>query len=526
MIGCGDAGSRLSAADGCVGTAVNNTRLHPLARWLARLVVLAGALLLLSGATAAPDALRRADALFAAGRYHAALAAYRDLARTAPHDPLPAARRGMVETVRGESEAAGRSLGFAIGRGLGGRDHDLARLYQGRAAAWAGKRGQAAQFWGTIGAASPLYPYRRVLEAESLLRAGEYPAAEAAYRAALDAGLPAAWRAQARTRLAALVAARDQAAARALLAEGDAPPPPPGGLLPRLLAWLAPEGDEPLAAPLLPRARPDAAQLAAALAAPPDVRPQLLGQLYLDAGMYALAEAQFAVVPGDSPAALAARAYAAYTRWLAGDRAGSIARLEALAASHPEEPRPRALLALTYLAGAEAERARQQLQTIQTMAPRAPDTHLAWAQWYAAHGDYLAAGDAYRQALRDAAPEQRGPYALAAAEFHLVAGAQLCNEGAPAAETAARLLPGRPRPLIVLAAARLRCGDPAGAHAAAAAALQLDPGSAEASYQLGRALAALGERAAARAAFVGAADLAPDTAWRERAETQIQALGL
>ncbi|HWQ12632.1 MAG TPA: hypothetical protein VNL77_07530, partial [Roseiflexaceae bacterium] len=114
------------------------------------------------------DALRRADALFAAGRYHDALAAYRALAAADSQSALVSARLGMVHAVRGELPAASRALGSAVHLGLDGQTLDLVRLYQGRVADAAGIPDEAAQFWGIVGERSPLHSLRRMLEAERL----------------------------------------------------------------------------------------------------------------------------------------------------------------------------------------------------------------------------------------------------------------------------------------------------------------------------------------------------------------------
>jgi tetratricopeptide (TPR) repeat protein len=448
------------------------------------------------------------------GRYHDARGAYAALVARAPDFALARARLGMVYAVRGERTAAGESLARAIGLGLVGRDRDLARLYQGQVAAGSGLRDESAQVWRTIGARSPFYPLRGILEAEQLLFTGDYAGAEAAYRAAQAKALPPGWRALVEVRLVTLAASSDPAGALAELERAALP-----GNLPA-------SASDPFAEPLLPAAVPDARQLAEALRAAPDQRPQMLGQLYLSAGLYVLSEAQFAAVAPDSPSALAAAAYAAYARWNSGDRAEGLRRLNALVLAHPEEPRARALLALAYLSNRDQDGARAQLEVARTLAPRAPDTHLAWGQWYAAQHDYVAAAEEYRRALGDAAPEERGTYALALARFHLDTSVRVCEAGRPAAEEAARLRPDDIRAWVAVAAARFMCGDPDGARSAAARVLQRNPSSAEASYYLGRALAALGDRPAARAALVNAADLAPTSPWRERAETQIATLGL
>jgi tetratricopeptide (TPR) repeat protein len=352
------------------------------------------------------------------------------------------------------------------------------------------------------------------LEAENLLALADYAGAEASYRAAAAAGLPSEWRALVATRLALLRASSDPTAALVELEHVDTPwiSPAPAGLI--------------YAAALLPAADPDAAQLADALRAPAEQRPQLLGQLYLHAQLYGLAEAQFATIAPGSPGAIAAATYAAYTRWIAGDREEGLRRIEELVAAHPTDSRAHAVLALAYLATRDAPGAQTQLEIMRALAPRAPETHLAWAQWYAALHDYLAAAEQYRLALSDAAPDERGTYALALAHFHIDIALEPCENGLPAAEEAARALPSDPRAWTTLASARFGCGDPAGSRAAAEQALQRAPASAEASYYLGRALAALGDQPAARQALINAADLAPRSPWRERAETWIATLGV
>jgi Tfp pilus assembly protein PilF len=276
----------------------------------------------------------------------------------------------------------------------------------------------------------------------------------------------------------------------------------------------------------LPAADPNAGQLAEALRAPAEQRPQLLGQLYLHAQLYGLAEAQFASVAPNSPGAIAAATYAAYTRWVAGDRADGLRQLQAVVAAHPTDSRARALLALAYLATHDPASAQTQLEIVRAQAPRAPETHLAWAQWHAAQHDYLAATVEYRLALSDAAPAERGSYALALARFHIDIALERCENGLPAAEEATRALPSDPRAWATLASMRFGCGDAAGSRAAAEQALQRAPASAEAAYYLGRALAALGDRSAAQQALINAADLAPGSPWRERAEAQLTLLGL
>ncbi len=462
------------------------------------------------------DDLRRADALFSSRRYYDAFTLYRSLAARTPTFALAWARLGMVLAVRGDANAASSALGQAIGMGLTSEDQDLVRLYQGRVGEITGLHDEAAQFWGLIGQNSPFAPFAHVLLGESRLHSGDYSGAESAFRSALSYGLPENWRVFTHTRLALIRASSDPDGALAEIASIGKPVAPP---------WFSDHRDA-MVVPLLQATGPDTRQVAAALQAAPELRAQLLGQIYLQAGLYPLAEAQFAAVPGDSAGRPGVAVYAAYARWLAGDQAGGRQRLEALVASHPSDTRARAILALVALAANDPRSARAQLAIALTMAPADPDAHLAFAQWYTAQRDYVAAGDQYRAALAVAPTGQRGVYALAQARFHLDTGLDICETGLAAAVESVRLLPDDPQPLNVLAGIRLSCGDASGAREAAAGALSLDPASAEASYLLGKALGLLGERAAARRALVGAADLAPASSWRERAEAQIAVLGL
>lgn len=451
----------------------------------------------------ARDALRAADRLFVAGRYHEALAAYRPLDSMLPVAQL---RLGMLRALRGEHAPAERALRAAMQRGLDPASYHLALLYLGRALADSGRDELAGRTWLLLEdcrtpAACALRAPGRVLAAEEAMRRGDYLAAEAGYEAALAEPLPVAWAGLAAYRLALLHAPDDPAAAWDALA---APPPRP-----------AP--DNPLAAPLLPEPRDGPAQLAAVLRAPEGQRPQLLGQLYLGLGLYGLAEEQFVRVDPHGPEALSAAAYAAYTRWRAGDAQGGLARLEALVAAYPDEPRTRTLLALAYLDLDSSDAAREQIDTVARLRPGDPDVQLAWANWYAARREYDEASLAYGRALAQAPTGERGRYALLAANFHLASTYQLCERGLPLAELAAAALGAHAGAQTTLAAHRYHCGAFEGAVRAAQAARAAGAGP-DAAYYLGASLAALGDASDARAALIAAADLAPASVWRRRAE--------
>ncbi|MBK9944167.1 MAG: hypothetical protein IPP13_21405 [Kouleothrix sp.] len=485
-----------------------------LVRWARLLATLVLAALLLGVAARlafrpdARDDLRAADRLLYAGRYYDARAAYLALADRAPGLAEVWARLGIVSVVRGESQVADHAFVRALAAGARAPEAALIRLYQGQLAARAGHADLAGQFWSQIDPRSALGPYRLVLEAELALAQADYASAERGYRVALAGGLAAEWHALAYMRLALLRASSDPPGALAELA-------PAAAAIPLDNDWLA---------PLLP-STPDAQQLAGVLRAPPDQRAQLLGQIYLGARLYPLAEAQFAAVPSTSTSGPAAAAYAAYTRWSAGDRAEGQRQLKQLVARYPGEPRLRALLALVLLAARDDAGARAQLDMLQSLAPRAPDTLLAWGQWYTVQHDYAAAADAYMRARRVAPSGQRGDYALALARFYIDTEFQACAAGVPAAEEATQVQAQSPQAWAALAAARLGCGDAPGAQAAAVRALAIDAADAEAAYYLGRALAALGDAVGARQALVQAADAAPASVWRERAERQLALLG-
>jgi Flp pilus assembly protein TadD len=461
----------------------------------------------------ARDTMREAERLLLSGRYYDARAAYATLALQPQAEPLTWGRLGMVQAIRAEWSAATQTLGYAVGAGVAGTDHDLVRLYQGRVSDARRSFAEAHGVRATIPPSSPLYGVRLALDAETLLRSGDIAKAEQGFRAALAEALPPEWRTWCESRLVALLAARDQQAAL------QHTPIPASNVTP-----LA--GDlRTLVAPLLPSNHPSRISILNVLQGPAEERQQLLGQLYLDAGWNDLAEVQFLAVPRNSALGPAAAAYAAYARWQAGDLGEGQRRLEQLVAEQPAEPRARALLALAYMAKDDFTQASKQLQTIQQLAPGAPDTQLALGQWYASQAEYAQAVDAYRRAIAAAMVDERAFYQQALAEFHLITAYNLCEEGLSIADLVARQQPQQARSFEVLAAMQLRCGNLAGATVSARRALTLAPTSAEAAYYLGRALALSGDRRGARQALISAADLAPASDWRVRAEQELQVLG-
>lgn len=477
--------------------------------WAALLLVLVAALVLALRPDQR-DGLRSADRLFAAGRYHEALAALTPLA---PALPEAQARLGMLRALRGEHAAAERHLRAAMLRGLGPVDYQRALLYLGRALADSGRSDLAARTWARVEDCRSVEAcvYRapaRLLAADEAMRRGEYLLAIAGTQAALAEPLPPAWAEAARFRLAVLRAGSVPEAARQDLA----------------LAVPLTRND-PLISPLLPVTGDGPRRLRAALDAPPSERPQALGVFYLSLGLYGLAEEQFARVDPHGPDALGAAVYAAYTRWRAGDASGGLKRLQALVEAHPDDPRARTLLALTYLTNDASDAAQAELEAVARLRPDDPGAALAWASWYAARREYDQASRAYQRAVALAPEADQGRYALLAAKFHLATTFELCETGLPFAETAAARAAGDPEALTVLAAHRYHCGQSAGA-AEAARAAQRTGGGPAALYYLGAALATLGDAENARTALIRAADLAPASDWRRRAELALGMLPL
>ncbi|NCC34371.1 MAG: tetratricopeptide repeat protein, partial [Chloroflexia bacterium] len=373
-----------------------------------------------------PDPLTQADALFVAGRYYEALEAYQALAAD---NPTALLRIGMLRVIRGEAVLAERTLRSAMLRGLAPGDYHLALLYLGQALVDGGRFAQAERTWALLEdcRVAEACVYRgpgRVLTAEAYLEQGAYDAATEAYRAALMVPMPSGWSEWVRYRQALLLAGDD-----------------PDGALATLMATDDVVTSDVLAVPLLSRLEGDRAHLRAVLQVEEGLRPQLLGQTYLEAGLYDRAITQFTKVDLDSPEGLSAAAYLAYAHWLAGHTGEGREALEAMVGLHPDVAQARALLALIAVADGADEAAWQELDALAQGHPQAPDRHLARASWYAAKGEYAQASLAYEQALGAAPFEEQGRYALLAARFHLATTYELCSVGLPLAERALERLP-------------------------------------------------------------------------------------
>ncbi len=448
-----------------------------------------------------------ADTLWQQGRYYAALQVYQPIdVQVAPQAAL---HLGILRLQRGEYYPAERALRVAMQVGLEDADYHLALLYLGQALSSTGRSALAQETWSLIAdCRSPLAcAYRgpaRILQAEDTLRHTDLQVAERYYQEALGLPLPPDWSALAQARLALLTAPHDPRAAADLLVQSHA-------ARAAALPWIA---------PLLPSSAPWREQLEIALGDAAPMQTQRLGQIYLGMGLYTIAEAQFRLVP-PGPLERGARIYAAYTRWLSGDRATGQAQLEAIVAANPDDAQARMLLAMTYLASQDEQAARTQLDTVAQMTYGGPDLLIAWANWHIAQHAYPEASSMYQLAVAQAQPSQRGRYAMLGAQFHLRTTYELCSTGLPLAETAATALPDQPDALTLLASHQYYCGEMDEAARTAQQALDRGAG-AEAAYYLGMVLRALGQDAAGRLALIQAADREPASIWRERAEQVLE----
>ncbi|WP_298817796.1 tetratricopeptide repeat protein [Chloroflexus sp.] len=449
------------------------------------------------------DVLRQADERFAVGQYRAALAIYDTIAL--PHGEA-ALRRGIVFTVRGEIDLAHRAFIAAMKAGLRPRDYQLATLYFGHLAVLEDDSDAARRAWQMLTLCDPdRCAVRDLLLADEALRAGQFAEAWSTYQTIRVETLPVDWASFFRNRQALL------AALFGLPAIPEAPAPS---------ATLPPD---PFLRPLLPPT-PDPAILAATLIANPTARPQLLGQIALDLGYDRLALAFFDQVDPAGPHGLAAAIYRAYAHLRLGNQQQGIVQLEQLATAHPADLRIGSLLALAYLQTGDLVTAAGRLQQLRDTGATGPALALAQAGLALAQRDFVAAADAYEQAVIAAPSADRARYVTLAARFHLDSGFERCTSGLQAAQAAANLLPRDPETLTILAGIRYYCGDVVGARAAATAAIEVGAGV-EARFYYGLALSAGGDPARGRAALEQVADQAPASPWRRRAETALALIG-
>ncbi|GEM_PF-815774 len=171
----------------------------------------------------------------------------------------------------------------------------------------------------------------------------------------------------------------------------------------------------------------------------------------------------------------------------------------------PEMPLGWLLLGTYYLGQQKTDAARESLLNVLTLDPHNPALYLALAEATAQAGHYDEV-EAWIAAALDNAPAD-ADVAKAAARFYLERYLIHATYPLHAIESAIQLAPDDGEAQMLLGQFRLIAGDNAGALDALNAAIELDSTLGEAHYLRGRALQAAGEQAEAQEAFVRAADL-------------------
>ncbi len=465
------------------------------------------------------DDIRQADKLFMQQQFYHSLQQYTALAQHTPSTEL-SLRLGMLHTVRGEYATAESHLRQVLQANLSDEWHDLAVLYLSHVLRQQGYADDAMHTWARASATSSLTGVAHILQAEWQLHEEHYAAARQTYQIAMQHALPINWLPVVIYRVALLQAAQDSDAALAILEQ------------PAHHLHLTTMPNNPFLAPLRPAIEHDAAQLLAILQADAPEQTLLLGKLYAHLHFYDLAKSQFAHLQTAATDATDAEAiilddtdlhastYTAYVQLQMGHVDEAQEHLEIVLETYPNNPQVRILLTLAYLLQKDSDAAGKQIAILTKRYPLQPDIYLSWANWYIYHHDYIHAREAYHHAMWLSPREERGRYALLAAQFHLETSYDVCDHGLPAANVAVQMLPNDATAWTMLAAMNYQCADFARAIEVAQKALDHGAG-ADAFYYLGASLARQGQHDAAYTALVQAADLAPDSIWRERAEYRL-----
>jgi tetratricopeptide (TPR) repeat protein len=450
------------------------------------------------------DTLRQADTLFVAGHYRAALVTYASLTNLLSDASL---RLGIVLTVRNETDLARRAFASAIQAGLRPREYQLAVLYLGNLAMREGDTAAAYRTWQTLTDCTPLLcTVRDLLLADVDLKEGRLDQAFHIYRSVAIEQLPSDW--------AKLTVERQTLLATLFNPTNVSITPIPQS------ATFADPFLQPLLPPMI-----GSDMLNHVLTLDSATRQQLFGQLALDMGYERLALAFFDQAEPTGEHGLAAAIYRAYTHLRLGNRQEGIEQLKQLADAHPDDVRIWSLLTAAYIYTGDLNAAVNSLQRIQASGRSDPAIALIQAKLAFAQRDFVAAADAYEQAVILAPTNERSYYLTLAARFHLDSGFERCTSGLQAAQAAVNISPNDPDALTILAGTRYYCGDLPGALQAADAALEAGAGS-EARFYYGLTLSAQGDLDQGRAHLEAVADQAPASVWRQRAETVLELTGV
>jgi len=450
------------------------------------------------------DTLRQADTLFVAGHYRAALVTYASLTNLLSDASL---RLGIVLTVRNETDLARRAFASAIQAGLRPREYQLAVLYLGNLAMREGDTAAAYRTWQTLTDCTPLLcTVRDLLLADVDLKEGRLDQAFHIYRSVAIEQLPSDW--------AKLTVERQTLLATLFNPTNVSITPIPHS------ATFADPFLQPLLPPMI-----GSDMLNHVLTLDSATRQQLFGQLALDMGYERLALAFFDQAEPTGEHGLAAAIYRAYTHLRLGNRQEGIEQLKQLADAHTDDVRIWSLLTAAYIYTGDLNAAVNSLQRIQASGRSDPAIALIQAKLAFAQRDFVAAADAYEQAVILAPTNERSYYLTLAARFHLDSGFERCTSGLQAAQAAVNISPNDPDALTILAGTRYYCGDLPGALQAADAALEAGAGS-EARFYYGLTLSAQGDLDQGRAHLEAVADQAPASVWRQRAETVLELTGV
>ena len=450
------------------------------------------------------DTLRQADTLFVAGHYRAALVTYASLTNLLSDASL---RLGIVLTVRNETDLARRAFASAIQAGLRPREYQLAVLYLGNLAMREGDTAAAYRTWQTLTDCTPLLcTVRDLLLADVDLKEGRLDQAFHIYQSVAIEQLPSDW--------AKLTVERQTLLATLFNPTNVSITPIPQS------ATFADPFLQPLLPPMI-----GSDMLNHVLTLDSATRQQLFGQLALDMGYERLALAFFDQAEPTGEHGLAAAIYRAYTHLRLGNRQEGIEQLKQLADAHPDDVRIWSLLTAAYIYTGDLNAAVNSLQRIQASGRSDPAIALIQAKLAFAQRDFVAAADAYEQAVILAPTNERSYYLTLAARFHLDSGFERCTSGLQAAQAAVNISPNHPDALTILAGTRYYCGDLPGALQAADAALEAGAGS-EARFYYGLTLSAQGDLDQGRAHLEAVADQAPASVWRQRAETVLELTGV
>ncbi len=450
------------------------------------------------------DTLRQADTLFVAGHYRAALVTYASLTNLLSDASL---RLGIVLTVRNETDLARRAFASAIQAGLRPREYQLAVLYLGNLAMREGDTAAAYRTWQTLTDCTPLLcTVRDLLLADVDLKEGRLDQAFHIYRSVAIEQLPSDW--------AKLTVERQTLLATLFNPTNVSITPIPQS------ATFA----DPFLHPLLPP-MVGSDMLNHVLTLDSATRQQLFGQLALDMGYERLALAFFNQAEPTGEHGLAAAIYRAYTHLRLGNRQEGIEQLKQLADAHPDDVRIWSLLTAAYIYTGDLNAAFNSLQRIQASGRTDPAIALIQARLAFAQRDFVAAADAYEQAVILAPTNEQSYYLILAARFHLDSGFERCTSGLRAAQAAVNISPNNPDALTILAGTQYYCGDLPGALQAADAALKAGAGT-EARFYYGLTLSAQGDLDRGRAHLEAIADQDPASVWRQRAETALELIGV